>query len=99
MSRIKYPESTDIVCLEADINYTIFHLLNGKKVISSFTLKKHELALKNYNFLRINRSQLLNQKYIESVEMERKSCLIRLTNGQHFRSSRRKMGLMRTMVL
>ncbi len=87
-----------IFYLQADINYTIIHYCDGSTVTSSFTLKKYEAALKSRNFLRINKSQLLNQEFIESVEMERTSCLIMLTNGQRFRSSRRKVGLLQTMV-
>lgn len=82
-----------IFYLQAHINYTIIHYCDGSKIVSSSTLKKHEVALKNYNFLRINKSQLVNQEFIESVEVEQKSCVIKLINGLSFRSSRRKVGL------
>ncbi len=88
-----------IFYLQADVNYTIIYYCDGSKVVSSFTLKKHEAILKNHNFLRINKSQLVNQGFIESVEMERTSCLVRLTNGACFRSSRRKTGILKVLTV
>jgi hypothetical protein len=47
MKTLANPESINIIYLEADINYTTFHLIDGSKLISSFTLKrmkqKHKL--------------------------------------------------------
>jgi DNA-binding LytR/AlgR family response regulator len=91
-------QDDSIFYLQSDINYTIIHCCDGSTMISSFTLKKHEVALKEQNFLRINKSQLVNQKFIESIELQNRFCLIKLTNGLSFRSSRRKVGLVKTSL-
>jgi len=57
-----------ITHLEADINYTVFHLLGGKKTVSSYTLKHFEelLRLQNSNFMRIHRGYMVNLSHIIS---------------------------------
>ena len=42
MTKTNYPESNEILFLRGDINYTEFHLVNGRKVVSSFTLLRYE---------------------------------------------------------
>ncbi len=77
----------EIMYLESDINYTIFHLSDGKQHISSFTLKYHTDKLKNYsNFCRINRSVCINTDYIA----QRSEGEIVLANGKTFIISRRR---------
>ena len=57
-----------ITHLEADINYTVFHLIDGKKSVSSYTLKHFEqlLAHSNSNFIRIHRGYIINISHITS---------------------------------
>jgi two-component system LytT family response regulator len=50
----------DIVRLEGIRNYTLFHLVNGRNVISSRTLKTYEDVLAGNNFLRIHKAHLIN---------------------------------------
>jgi len=77
----------DVVYLESNVNYTIFHLTNGKQHISSFTLKHHlnKLSQSN-NFFRINRSICINLDFIESKYDD----AIVLQNGKFFSISRRR---------
>lgn len=57
-----------ITHLEADINYTVFHLLGGEKTVSSYTLKHFEELLRqeNSNFIRIHRGYMVNLSHIIS---------------------------------
>lgn len=50
---------TDIVFCKADDNYTEIHLANSKKLVSK-TLKYFEDILKEYEFVRIHKSYLVN---------------------------------------
>jgi two-component system LytT family response regulator len=55
----------DIVWLESDSNYTVFHLANGngtlpRKIVASRTLKEFESMLTSAQFLRVHRSALIN---------------------------------------
>lgn len=54
----------DIVWLESDSNYTVFHLAaNGtppRKLVASRTLKEFEQILASAHFLRVHRSALIN---------------------------------------
>lgn len=58
----KYFSPDQMVFLESDINYTLIHLTDGRKVLSSTTLSKIEKRLSVFkNFLRINRQSIVNQ--------------------------------------
>jgi DNA-binding LytR/AlgR family response regulator len=53
----------EIILLKGAENYTYIHLITGEKELSSYTLLRHEEKLKN--FIRINRSYLVNPDFIE----------------------------------
>lgn len=90
MVRIQYPKTNCIVYLEAHINYTIFHLKNGSRVLSSFTLKRHQETEKLASFLRINRGCLLNPDFIEKIEHHGQALSVKLKNNLEIRVSRRR---------
>jgi two-component system LytT family response regulator len=54
----------DIVQCEADNTYTIFHLLNCKKIVVSKTLKECEQILNIKVFFRVHNSHIVNLNYI-----------------------------------
>jgi DNA-binding LytR/AlgR family response regulator len=80
----------DIVYLKADINYTEFYLKDGKKIVSSFTLKRHEADERLKGFLRVNKSYLVNQLYIGQYKAHHKDVRIYLTNGYEIKVARRR---------
>lgn len=53
-----------IVYCKADGNYTSFSLLDGRKIISSHTLRFYENKLCRQSFFRIQRSYLINLNYV-----------------------------------
>ena len=57
----------ELVFLQALENYTLFHLKDGSKVISSLTLKRHQEKLSDRDFLRVNRSMIINVLFINSI--------------------------------
>lgn len=98
MTPIKTPENNEITYLEADINYTIFHLKNGKKMVSSFTLKKYETDLQLNGFLRVHKSFLLNPQFIKHFNQNGKKGTIQLTNGKILEVSRRKLTMVKKQI-
>lgn len=54
----------DILRIEAMSNYSVFYLTNQPKIIVSKTLKEYENLLEERNFLRINRSVIVNLDYV-----------------------------------
>jgi DNA-binding LytR/AlgR family response regulator len=95
---ISYPQHNNILYLEADVNYTIFHLIDGKKIVSSFTLKKYEQKQELGAFLRVSKSYLLNPNFIKNCQKDGKKTSIELSNGKIVQVSRRKVGLVKGLV-
>lgn len=65
----KFIRPEEMQYLESDLNYTVIALRNGQKIMSSTTLKKIESRLISFkNFLRINRSTIINLDFVKSHE-------------------------------
>jgi two-component system LytT family response regulator len=89
--RINFIKTSDLILLNSDLNYTEMHLVGGKKIVSSRTLLLFEGALKpDQNFIRANRSQLINVSHIQNVIFSEKTKKIVLSNGTIIEVSRRK---------
>lgn len=57
----------NIMRCEASNNYTFFYLKNGKKFLSSKTLKEYDAILSEYNFFRVHKSHLVNLNYVHEL--------------------------------
>lgn len=82
-------DTDDIVYLEADSNYTIFHLKTGEKTVISKPLKEFEDALSNLEFIRIHKSVIANFKYIQGYS-NKNGLQVSLSNNTVLPVSRRK---------
>jgi len=60
----------NIVRLEGEGNYTRFFLSDGRKHLSSKTMKEYEEILLQHYFLRIHKSHLVNKIFIEQFKHE-----------------------------
>jgi two-component system, LytTR family, response regulator len=60
--------SKDIIQLEADGNYTVFHLKDKRKIVVSVTLKEYEEILSGLNFFRPHQSHLVNIEFFEKLD-------------------------------
>ncbi|MCB2221302.1 MAG: LytTR family DNA-binding domain-containing protein [Bacteroidetes bacterium] len=58
----------EIIHLESDQNYTVFHVSDGKKILVSRTLKDFEEMLGEHSFFRVHKSHLINLGYIDRFE-------------------------------
>jgi len=65
---IYFVNKASIVRIEAMSNYSTFYLLDNKKIIVSKTLKEYEEILQGGNFLRVNRSVIVNLNYVEKYK-------------------------------
>ncbi|CAH0997999.1 hypothetical protein EMA8858_04134 [Emticicia aquatica] len=89
----KIIEPHEILYLESRGNYTMFYLLDNKTEMSSFTLQIFEEKLKDYNFYRVNRSQIINFSEIKLFDSTCEQLNIFLKNGLQFSVSRRRRKL------
>lgn len=79
----------EIIYIEADSNYSVFHLNNNEKITVSKVLKEFEELLPSAFFLRIHKSSLVNLNYL--AEYSNKNGLqIVLKNGDVLNVSRRR---------
>lgn len=65
VGEIKYIDTDNIIRLEAERNYTRFHISKGNSFISSKTLKEYEIILKDHGFIRVHKSHLVNLSFVE----------------------------------
>jgi len=79
----------DIVRCESDSNNTIFYLKDGQKVFVTKTLKYFADMLKNYQFLRVHQSHLINLQCI-SAFIKTDGGYLLLKNGENIPVSVRK---------
>lgn len=78
----------DIVMLEASINYTFFHLNNGKKIMYAKTIKSFEEQFINHGFLRVHRAFIINSAYMERYSRHKNYVLMQ--NNLRVSISRRR---------
>ena len=55
----------DVIRIQANDNFSDFHLLDGGKKVICRTLKHYENLLSEYGFLRVHKSHLVNLNYVE----------------------------------
>lgn len=68
VGEIKYVNTDNIIRLEAERNYTRFHIGKGNSFISSKTLKEYEIILKDHGFIRVHKSHLVNLAFVEKYD-------------------------------
>lgn len=79
----------DIVRVEAESNYTIFHFADKRKLTASKTLKQVEEALDGYSFFRPHKSYIINLQYI-SRYVRGEGGFVIMTDGSEVEVSRNK---------
>ena len=87
----------DIIMCEGWINYTIIYLNNGRKVISSHTLKSFEDTLHESGFARIHRAYLINYSHYSSFNKDTNMVLMK--NGTELNVARRRLNSFRDTLL
>ncbi|WP_317897289.1 LytR/AlgR family response regulator transcription factor [Aurantibacillus circumpalustris] len=83
-------ETTDICSIESDGEAIVLKLNDGAHYYSSKRLHEFEKTLEEtHNFIRINKSVLINTKHLKSYS-KGEICVIELNNNQTFEVSRRR---------
>lgn len=82
-------DTDDIIYLEADSNYTVFHLKTGEKVVISKPLKEFEDTLNHFNFMRIHKSVIVNFNFVQGYS-NKNGLQVILSNNEVLPVSRRK---------
>lgn len=86
-TRQKELNPEEIICFEADVNYTTIHFKSGKTNTIAFTLKSIESQLLNHQvFCRVHKKFIVNLNYISRVEESE----ITLKNEKKILLSRRR---------
>ncbi|GAA5027774.1 DNA-binding response regulator [Marivirga lumbricoides] len=62
---LEFIKVEDIIYAQSQNNYSMLYLADGEKLLFSKTLKDVENTLKNYYFIRIHQSYLINPNYMK----------------------------------
>ena len=81
--------SDQILLLEGTGNYTLFHLRNGRRQMTSRTLLSFEQALRGQPFFRIHKSYLISLREVARLELGTEP-RVWLPNGQCLGIARRR---------
>lgn len=96
---IIFVELKNIIRLEAQSNYTVFHLTNKEQKMVTRTLKFYDDLLSESNFFRINRKDLINMNFIQKYTKQKRP-VITLTDGTNlFLAETKKAKFIATMEM
>lgn len=84
---LDFVKIVDILYASADSNYTFIHLVNGKSILLSKTLKQVEAMVEGRSFFRIHQSYLVNLAHIQKYIKGQGGALI-MDNGKSLPVSR-----------
>jgi len=80
----------EIIRCEADSNYTIFFLTNGRKIVVSKSLNNFEKILSDIYFCRIHKKHLINLKHVKHYVKGKSGTIIMQDGSNVFVSESRK---------
>lgn len=81
-----------ILYLEGMENYTLIHLTNGTKKVSSRTMLYHLKSIEIDTFLRIHRAYSVNINHVQSLDTKRKE-YVQMANGKVLQIARRRKNI------
>lgn len=76
--------------LKSDRNYTMFYFVNNQRLLISKTLRVFAEMIDSPQFVRINRTYLLNVDFVAAVLITRRKKVVTLKNGEQLPIARRK---------
>lgn len=88
---------SNILYIQADSNYSIFHVEKGEKIVVSKHLKEYESILDDCGFCRIHKSTMINLVHLQSYS-NKNGLIVKMTdNTEHSVSRRRSPEFMETV--
>jgi len=85
---LAFIETADIIKVEAENVYSVFHLLNNRKIVVSRTLKEADKMLSRWNFMRVHKSFIINLDCITQY-IKGEGGMVILSDGSEVEVSRR----------
>ena len=80
----------DILYFLVDRNYTVFHLVNGKKIMVTKPIKDYETMLDPDAFFRTHKSSIIHLKYLKEFSKANGSFAV-MTDNTSITVSRRRL--------
>lgn len=90
LTDIKIVPVDDIIYLESEGRYTLFHTVKNEKLVSSRNLGMYEKILVNNSFLRIHHSYLVNMNFALNIQ-KKDGFYMEVPNKRFLSISKRKM--------
>ncbi len=87
--RVNFVNLSEVVCLEAESNYTRLHTNGGKIYNLPRHLKYFDACFPENKFVRVNKSVIINIDYIQGYS-KGALCIVWMKNNLEFEVSRRK---------
>ena len=87
-----------IVRCEGQVNYTAIHLVSGERILVSKTLKEYDTLLREYNFIRVHQSHLVNRDHIRKFVKSDGGYLILSDGSQVSVARNRKERIVSTLL-
>jgi two-component system LytT family response regulator len=94
----KHVTADSIKLLEADVNYTTIYFKDGTKVLVSTTMGTIESRLPKDNFVRVNRSIVVNRSAVSHYFIRPDFDEVKLEGAQFVKVSRRRKMEMRKIL-
>lgn len=85
---LEFINTDDIIKIKGENVYSVFFLVNEKKIVASVTLKETESLLTRHGFYRVHKSYIINLKYI-SRYIKGEGGTVVMTDGSEVEVSRR----------
>lgn len=87
----------DIIRCESSGNYTHFYVHGEHSILVSHTLKEYEDILKDFNFIRVHQSHLVNLEYIKRYDKQDGGFLVMKDGAKVPVATRKKEMLLRVL--
>lgn len=88
---------SEIIYCEASSNYTIYYI-SDRKVVVSRTLKDSEVLLRNFGFIRVHQSYIVNLAHVRRFIKSAGGSVIMSNLAELTVSSKRKEALMNALI-
>lgn len=88
---LKNFNQANLCYLESSVNYTILFFPDGKSMISGYNIKVFEAIFENQDFIKLNRSKLVNVAFIRRTSVNDNIYSVQLANGEEIKISRRRL--------
>jgi two-component system LytT family response regulator len=88
LNGLEFIEVNDIIKVQGENVYSIFFLVDGRKIVVSRTLKETEQLLSRWSFMRVHKSYIINLHYIKRYT-KGEGGVVELSDGSEVEVSRR----------